>query len=245
MSLLTNEIPSDNETMAITESSNKRKFDEIDAIVKKYKIESLTATAAATEPFSADTNAVTSDEEQSNSILSENESTDSSDHRNDKSASFNAVNISDDSNDKHEKIESPTRIVCPLFGQIVNRREFRRAGPYIIGLKLGQSPVDSIVQYLAKKENTNEFVQLKVCSNNSNSNFTRIAIPFENFCFFQILMLNKNTSNEKLARDERQGKMLLHTEYSLLSLLEGEKGVIQQHGLFSVSTNKNYSIFYH
>lgn len=48
-------------------------------------------------------------------------------------------------------------------------------------------------------------------------------------------MLNNNTSNEKQQRDERQGKMLLHTEYSLLSLLQGEKGVIQQHGLFSVS----------
>lgn len=50
-------------------------------------------------------------------------------------------------------------------------------------------------------------------------------------------MLNNSTSNEKLQRDERQGKMLLHTEYSLLSLLHGEKGVIQQHGLFSVSLN--------
>lgn len=51
----------------------------------------------------------------------------------------------------------------------------------------------------------------------------------------QILMLNNNTSNEKLQRDERQGKMLLHTEFSLLSLLKNEKGIIQQHGLFSVS----------
>lgn len=48
-------------------------------------------------------------------------------------------------------------------------------------------------------------------------------------------MLNNNTTNEKLQRDERQGKMLLHTEFSLLSLLQSEKGVIQQHGLFSVS----------
>lgn len=48
-------------------------------------------------------------------------------------------------------------------------------------------------------------------------------------------MLNNNTSNEKLLRDERQGKMLLHTEFSLLSLLKHEKGVIQQHELFSVS----------
>lgn len=38
-----------------------------------------------------------------------------------------------------------------------------------------------------------------------------------------------------MQRDERQGKMLLHTEFSLLSLLKNEPGVIQQHGLFSVS----------
>lgn len=117
--------------------------------------------------------------------------------------------------------ERSDQIECPLYGQIVNRREFRRAGPYLIGLKLGHSPVDSIVQYLAKKENTNEFFQLK------------------------ILVLNNNTSNEKLLQDERQGKMLLHTEFSLLSLLENEDGIMQQHGLFSVSvlsipnTNKN------
>lgn len=107
--------------------------------------------------------------------------------------------------------ERSDRIECPMYGQIVNRREFRRAGPYLIGLKLGHSPVDSIVQYLAKKENSNEFFQLK------------------------ILVLNNNTSSEKLLQDERQGKMLLHTEYSLLSLLENQEGVMQQHGLFSVS----------
>lgn len=107
--------------------------------------------------------------------------------------------------------ERSEKIECPLYGQIVNRREFRRAGPYLIGLKLGHSPVDSIVQYLAKKENSNEFFQLK------------------------ILVLSNNTSNEKMLQDERQGKMLLHTEYSLLSLLENENGVMQHHGLFSVS----------
>ena len=58
-------------------------------------------------------------------------------------------------------------------------------------------------------------------------------------------MLNNNTSNEKLQRDERQGKMLLHTEYSLLSLLQGEKGVIQQHGLFSVSTNSEPKLIFY
>lgn len=67
--------------------------------------------------------------------------------------------------EENEEVNHPEVIVCPKYGQLVNRREFRRAGPYIIGLKLGHSPVDSIVQYLAKKENTNQFVQLKVRKN--------------------------------------------------------------------------------
>lgn len=48
-------------------------------------------------------------------------------------------------------------------------------------------------------------------------------------------MLNNDTTNEKLLQDERQGKMLLHTEFSLLSMLKNQPGVIQQHGMFSVS----------
>lgn len=158
MSIITSEIPSDNETMTITEN-NKRKFDEIDTVVKKYKPESPT-----TAPFTTDTDANSPVEHETNSILSdvnENESTDSSD-RNGKPVMFTTVS---DVCDEGEKDENTTQIVCPKFGQIVDRREFRRAGPYIIGLKLGQSPVESIVQYLAKKENTNEFVQLKVILN--------------------------------------------------------------------------------
>lgn len=53
-------------------------------------------------------------------------------------------------------------IVSPAYGTPVDRREFRRAGPYILGPKIGHSPVESIVQYLAKKDGTDEFVQLKV-----------------------------------------------------------------------------------
>lgn len=150
MSLLTSEIPSDNETMVITET-NKRKFDEIDAVLKKFKIDSPTTT--------------TFTDDQSNSILTDvtdTESTDSSD-RSDKPISFTTTDADMCDNDATKKDEHSTNaIVNPQYGQIVNRREFRRAGPYIIGLKLGHSPVDSIVQYLAKKENTNEFVQLKV-----------------------------------------------------------------------------------
>lgn len=146
---MTSEIPSDSEIMMITES-NKRKFDEIDAVLKKCKLESPTTTTTFVD-------------EQSNSILTDvtdNESTDSLD-RSDKPTAYTTT-IPDNCDNEEKKTESHAAIVCPLYGQTVNRREFRRAGPYIIGLKLGHSPVDSIVQYLAKKENTNEFVQLKV-----------------------------------------------------------------------------------
>lgn len=150
MSLLTNEIPSDSETMLINESS-KRKFDEIDAVLKKFKIDSPTTTTTFAD-------------DQSNSILTDvtdTESTDSSD-RSDKPDSFTPADSEMSDNDAKKDEHSTNAIVSPKYGQIVNRREFRRAGPYIIGLKLGHSPVESIVQYLAKKENTNEFVQLKV-----------------------------------------------------------------------------------
>ena len=35
------------------------------------------------------------------------------------------------------------------------------------------------------------------------------------------------------SQDERQGKMLLHTEHSLLSLLKGMDGVVQKHDFFT------------
>lgn len=159
MSLMTSEIPSDSETMVITES-NKRKFDEIDAVLKKCKLDSPTSTTTSTFV-----------DEQSNSILTDvtddNESLDSTEHSSNKPITFETATIPDNCDNENAKEETaetspnPT-IMCPMYGQTVNRREFRRAGPYIIGQKLGSSPVDSIVQYLAKKENTNEFVQLKV-----------------------------------------------------------------------------------
>ena len=35
-------------------------------------------------------------------------------------------------------------------------------------------------------------------------------------------------------QDHKQGRMLMYTEYSLLSLLKGQEGVIQCHGIFKV-----------
>lgn len=42
-------------------------------------------------------------------------------------------------------------------------------------------------------------------------------------------------------QDEKQGKMLLHTEHSLLSLLEGEEGVVQKHTSFVDTALQVYS----
>jgi serine/threonine-protein kinase 40 len=42
--------------------------------------------------------------------------------------------------------------------------------------------------------------------------------------------------SDKEGQDDRQGKMLMHTEYSLLSLLHNQPGVVHHHGLFKVCT---------
>lgn len=63
----------------------------------------------------------------------------------------------------------------------------------------------SIVQCLARQEKTDKFFTVKILS---------LKPPGEE------------------TQDDRQGKMLLHTEYSLLSLLRGQQGVIQHHGLY-------------
>lgn len=97
----------------------------------------------------------------------------------------------------------------PPEGTPVPRNIVKKAGPYLLGPKLGPSPVKSIVQCLARKEGTDEFYLIK------------------------ILTLREEGQVE--TQDDRQGKMLLHTEYSLLSLLENQDGVIHHHGLFKVN----------
>jgi len=86
-----------------------------------------------------------------------------------------------------------------------NDRVVKRAGPYLIGPRLGTSPVSSITQCLARKSGSEEFYTLKML----------ILKPFE-----------------EETEDDTQGKMLLLTEYSLLSLLHEQKGVVHHHGLF-------------
>ncbi|XP_055547426.1 serine/threonine-protein kinase 40-like [Wyeomyia smithii] len=95
----------------------------------------------------------------------------------------------------------------PRFGTPVERRNrVRTAGPYVIGHELGTSPGVPQTQYLARKENSNEFYLLKILSYDIETE-----------------MVNKET---------QQGKTLLHTEYTLLSLLADLDGVIHHHGLF-------------
>lgn len=81
----------------------------------------------------------------------------------------------------------------------------KRAGPYLLGPRIGTSPVKSIVQVLARKDGTDNFYMLKI-------------------------LTLENGGRER--QDDRQGKMLIHTEYSLLGLLHHQDGVVHHHGLF-------------
>lgn len=111
-----------------------------------------------------------------------------------------------DNNQRRQLKEA--KLSIPAAGTKVSNRTVRRAGPYLLGPTLGNSPVDSIVQCLARKEGTDNFFTIK------------------------ILTLLDGEKNEEREQDERQGKMLLHTEYSLLSLLKNEEGVVQHHDFF-------------
>ena len=90
----------------------------------------------------------------------------------------------------------------------LNDKSLRRVGQYVLGMLLGNSPVKSIVQCLARKVGDSDA---------------------DRFYAIKILTL-EDSYNE--SQDDRQGKMLLHTEYSLLSLLHDQKGVIHHWGLF-------------
>lgn len=94
----------------------------------------------------------------------------------------------------------------PRSGTLVERNRVRMAGPYVIGHELGTSPGVPQTQYLARLENTNDFYLLKILSYDIESEMT-----------------NKET---------QQGKTLIHTEYTILSLLADLDGIIHHHGLF-------------
>lgn len=93
-------------------------------------------------------------------------------------------------------------------GTPVNKTKLKTIGPFVIGQKLGSSPMSSIVQCLARIPND----------------------ASDKFYVIKVLTLPEDSSDN--TKDDFQGKSMIHTEYSLLSLLENQEGVIQCHGLY-------------
>ncbi|KFB52452.1 AGAP008948-PA-like protein [Anopheles sinensis] len=95
----------------------------------------------------------------------------------------------------------------PRYGTPVERKHCRKAGDYVIGHELGTSPGVPQTQYLARKQGTDEYYLLKI--------------------------LSFDPETEIVDKEALQGKVLLHNEYTLLSMLDDLDGVIHQHGFFS------------
>ncbi|KAI1296566.1 Serine/threonine-protein kinase 40 [Halotydeus destructor] len=93
-------------------------------------------------------------------------------------------------------------------GTLVDLRRARHAGQYVLGNVMGSSPVKSIVQVLSRLKND---VQDK---------------------YYVIKILTLPEDNQTESQDDRQGRMLIHTEFSLLSLLTDMEGVIRLRELF-------------
>nr|CAB3266655.1 serine/threonine-protein kinase ppk1-like [Phallusia mammillata] len=94
----------------------------------------------------------------------------------------------------------------PFVSSTKHKTVKNRIGPYLVGPKLGSCPVKCVSQYLVRKANTCKYYVAKVLKIESNNS------------------------------EVRSGKMLLHNEHSLLSLLSSHPGVIRQHGLFKDSS---------
>ncbi|UYV81851.1 hypothetical protein LAZ67_20002691, partial [Cordylochernes scorpioides] len=86
---------------------------------------------------------------------------------------------------------------------------------------LGNSPVRSITQCIARRINTDDFYLMK--DDLTEQQQTDIT------WWPQVLTIQPP---ELETQDDRQGKILMHTEYGLLTLLQDMPGVIRQHGLF-------------
>ncbi|XP_050077005.1 serine/threonine-protein kinase par-1-like [Anopheles maculipalpis] len=95
----------------------------------------------------------------------------------------------------------------PRYGTPVERKRCRKAGDFVIGYELGTSPGVPQTQYLARKQGSNEFYLLKI--------------------------LSFDPETEIVDKETLQGKVLLHNEFTLLSMLDDLDGVIHQHGFFS------------
>ena len=94
----------------------------------------------------------------------------------------------------------------------VDATPFEQAGPFLIGKELtpvNAAPVKIIKEYLGKRPGSDEVVLLKV-----------------------LAAKKADYANSDKAEEIRQGKMLLHTEFTILSLLHGMPGICRHHGLF-------------
>lgn len=138
---------------------------------------------------------------------------------NDISNSNKKIKLDDYNYNEEIKSDQTCKYTIPPDGTPVNRKIIRRAGQYLLGPKLGSSPVRCMFQCLGRKENTDEFYTIK------------------------ILMLKD--SSEEETQDDRQGKLLMHTEYSLLSMLSRQEGIIKVHGLFKVFETTLFVLFEH
>lgn len=108
-------------------------------------------------------------------------------------------------------LSSDVNFTIPKPGTPVDRKVVKRVGgKYLLGPRIGNGPVECINQYLARLENTDQFFHLK------------------------ILVLDVD-QNKKTVEGEKQAKLLLHSEYQLLKMLENEEGVIRAYDLFMVS----------
>ena len=87
-----------------------------------------------------------------------------------------------------------------MVGVAVPPAAARLAGPYLLGPKIGASPVRCIINCLGRRDDRH---------------------------FNLKLLTLTSASPTECGQDERNGKMLMHNEHSLLSLLKGERGVIQ------------------
>ena len=87
-----------------------------------------------------------------------------------------------------------------------------QAGPFLIGTELtpvNAAPVKIIKEYLGKRPGSDEVVLLKV-----------------------LAATKADCANGDKGEEIRQGKMLLHTEFTILSMLHGMSGICRHHGLF-------------
>ena len=84
-----------------------------------------------------------------------------------------------------------------MVGVPVPSAAARLAGPYLLGPKIGASPVRCIINCLGRRDDRH---------------------------FNLKLLTLTSASPTDCGQDERNGKMLMHNEHSLLSLLKGERG---------------------